>query len=193
VRGPWPGLNETMIRRRTWISATLAAGLVLGLAGLSAYAHWLLSQPKEEPDGWQTIAWPFPRDGWPPGKAWRGHGLEVYLRPKLGFCGNCDTGVVEDSEVDQVTDVDLLDERFTPVGTGSRIRITDLSGRSRLYNIATKDGTRTAWAIAVNHKCDLIVALVVGKVDDAAARQEARVFIESNTVQVWLNQQLEGR
>ena len=30
---------------------------------------------------------------------------------------------------------------------GQRIRITDLLGRSRLYNIATKDGTRTAWAM----------------------------------------------
>jgi len=33
---------------------------------------------------------------------------------------------------------------------------------------------------------------VVGKADDPAARQTARAFIESNTVQVWLNRQLEG-
>ena len=43
-----------------------------------------------------------------------------------------------------------------------------------MSTIATKDGTRTAWGIAVNHKCDLVVALVVGKVDSPAARQEAR-------------------
>jgi hypothetical protein len=34
---------------------------------------------------------------------------------------------------------------------------------------------------------------VVGKVDNLAARQEARAFLESNTVQVWLNRQLDGR
>ena len=59
--------------------------------------------------------------------------LEVYVRPKLGFCGNCETGVVTDEEVDRVTDIDLLDERFAPVQEGSRIRIADLSGRARLY------------------------------------------------------------
>jgi len=48
------------------------------------------------------------------------------VRPKLGFCGNCDTGVVTDEEVDRVTDIDLLDERFTPLKEGSHIRITDL-------------------------------------------------------------------
>ena len=101
--------------------------------------------------------------------------------------------MVEDSEVDQVTDVDLLDEKFTPVGAGSRIRITDLFGRSRLYNIATKDGTRTAWAIAVNYKCDLIVALAVGRLDDPAMQKDVRAFLESDTVQVYVNAALEGR
>jgi hypothetical protein len=34
---------------------------------------------------------------------------------------------------------------------------------------------------------------VVGKLDDPAVRKEAHAFIESNTVQVWLNQLLDGR
>ena len=182
-----------MLARRTLIHALLAATLVVGLVGFSTFAQWYKTWMDEFGPGWHATAWPFLRDGFPPGRAWRNGDVTVYVRPKLGFCGNCDTGVVEDSEVDQVTDIDLLDEKFTPVGAGSRIRITDLFGRSRLYNIATRDGTRTAWAIAVNYKCDLIVALVVGKVDNPAARQEARAFLESNTVQVWLNRQLEGR
>lgn len=182
-----------MLGRRTLIHALLAATLVVGLAGFSTFSRWYTTWMAEFGPGWHATAWPFLRDGFPPGRAWRNGDVTVYVRPKLGFCGNCDTGVVDDSEVDQVTDVDLLDENFTPVGDGSRIRITDLFGRARLYNIATKDGTRTAWGIAVNHKCDLIVALVVGKVDSPAARQEARAFLESNTVQVWLNQQLDGQ
>ena len=96
-----------MLSRRTIVQTSLAAGTVAGLAGMAMYANWRLAQ---EPvaDGWWPIAWPFPRDGWPPGRAWRGHDLEVYVRPKLGFCGNCDTGVVSDEEVDRV--IDLLDE-----------------------------------------------------------------------------------
>jgi hypothetical protein len=182
-----------MLARRTLIQALLAATLMVGLAGFSTFSRWYTTWMEEFGPGWHATAWPFLRDGFPPGRAWRNGDVTVYVRPKLGFCGNCDTGVVDDSEVDQVTDVDLLDEKFTPVGTGSRIRITDLFGRSRLYNIATRDGTRTVWGIAVNYKCDLIVALVVGKVDTLAARQEARAFLESNTVQVWLNRQLDGR
>jgi hypothetical protein len=34
---------------------------------------------------------------------------------------------------------------------------------------------------------------VVGKVDDPAVRNEAHLFLESNTVQVWVNKILEGR
>jgi len=182
-----------MLKQRTLIHALLAATLVVGLLGFSSFAHWYKAWMDEWGPGWHATAWPFLRDGFPPGRAWRNGDLTVYVRPKLGFCGNCDTGVVDDSEVDQVTDVDLLDEKFTPVGTGSRIRITDLFGRARLYNISTRDGTRTVEGIAVNYKCDLIVALAVGKVDDPGVRKEVHEFIESNTVQVWLNRQLEGR
>lgn len=182
-----------MLSRRTLVLALLAGLLVASLAGLSTFAHWYKAWMDEYGPGWHATAWPFLRDGFAPGRAWRNGDTTVYVRPKFGFCANCDTGVVDDSEVDQVTDVDLLDDRFTPVGAGERIRVTDLFGRARLYNIATPAGTRTAWAIAVNYKCDLIVALAVGKLDDPAVRRETRAFLESNTVQVWLNQQLDGR
>jgi len=35
--------------------------------------------------------------------------IEVYLRPKIGFC-NCDSGVADDDEVDRVADLDLISE-----------------------------------------------------------------------------------
>jgi hypothetical protein len=182
-----------MLKQRTLVHALLAATLVVGLLGFSSFARWYKAWMDDWGPGWHATAWPFLRDGFPPGRAWRNGDLTVYVRPKLGFCANCDTGVVDDSEVDQVTDVDLLDEKFTPVADGHRIRITDLFGRARLYNIATRDGTRTAEGIAVNYKCDLIVVLAVGKLDDPAVAREAHEFIESNTVQVWLNKLLEGR
>lgn len=180
-----------MLKRRTLLQASIAGGMVAGLGGFAVVAN--LIEP-EERDGWQPVAWPFPRDNFPPGRAWRGHDLEVYVRPKPGLCGNCETGVVADEEVDRTSDIDLLDPRFTPLKAGSRVRITDLFGRARLYRVKTKTGReRMAEGIAVSHDCDLVVAIVVGKVDDEATRKFAHRFLKSNKVQVWLLQQLEGR
>ena len=123
-----------MLSRRTILQTSLAGGMVAGLAGLAAFANFYPKPDRdEEVTGWRRIAWPFPRDAFPAGRAWKRDDTEVYIRPKLGFCGNCETGVVEDSEVDRVSDVDLLDASFVPAGEGRRIQITDLVGRSRVY------------------------------------------------------------
>lgn len=179
-----------MPSRRALVQTSMVAGLVTGLAGLAAFANW---QPGTA--GWRPKAWPFPRDGWADGQAWRSQGgTEVYVRPKLGFCGNCDTGVVTDEEVDRVTDIDLLDERFTALQPGSPIRIANLAGRARLYRLRMKDGTqRLGEGIAVSNKCDLVVAIVVGNIADESARLAAHQFLESDTVQAWVSKQLEGR
>ena len=77
-------------------------------------------------------------------------------------------------------------------GPGNRIRITDLFGRSRLYRHKMHNGaTRLAEGIVVAYKCDLLVAIVDGNITDK--RKMAHQFLESNTVQVWVNKQLEGR
>ena len=139
-----------MLSRRTILQTSLAGGMVAGLAGLAAFANFYPKPDRdEEITGWRRIAWPFPRDAFPPGRAWKRDDTEVYVRPKLGFCGNCDTGVVEDSEVDRVTDIDLLDEHFVPVREGKRVQITDLSGRARLYRIKKDGRERFAQGIAV--------------------------------------------
>jgi len=183
-----------MLKRRTVVQLSLAGGLVAALAGLAEIGKVRTELGPTDGAGWRPIPWPFPRDGWPPGRGWRRDTTDVYVRPKLGFCGNCDTGVVTDEEVDRVTDIDLLDERFTPVRQGSRIRITDLFGRARLYRYRLKNGAqRYAEGIAVAYKCDLVVAVVVGNVDDDREWKAAHRFLESNTVQVWVNKQLEGR
>src|SRR5258708_3941152 len=156
-----------MLSRRTIVQTSLAVGTVAGLAGVAMYANWRLAQGPEPADGWGPMAWPFPRDGWPPGRAWRGHDLEVYVRPKLGFCGNCDTGVVTDDEVDRVTDIDLLDEKFAPLKEGSRVRITDLIGRARLYRLKMKDGKpRLADGLAVSYNSSLVLPTLLGTPDD---------------------------
>ena len=183
-----------MLKRRTVVQRPWRAALwqawPASPSSASGGRHW--GRPTAPAGG--RSGWPFPHDAWPPGRAWRRDTTEVYVRPKLGFCGNCDTGVVTDEEVDRVTDVDLLDERFAPVRDGSQIRITDLFGRARLYRYKLKNGAqRFAEGIAVAYKCDLVVAVIVGNVADEQERKSAHRFLKSNTVQVWVNQQLEGR
>ena len=179
-----------MLSRRTIVYASLAAVFVIGMGAFSTYVRWDVTHRPWEYDGWRRITWPFPRDGWDEGQAWRGHGLEVYVRPKLGFCGNCDTGVVDDSEVDRVTDIDLVDPLFTPVASGQRIQITDLVGRSRIYKLRSRGSSQLAEAIAVSYRCDLVVAIVVGNVADEELRRKARRFLEADPVQDWINAQL---
>src|SRR5262245_38802944 len=94
---------------------------------------------------WHEITWPFPRDGWPAGRAFHcdadacGAEVELYVRPKIGFC-NCDTGVADDDEVDRVADLDLMSQRFVPLAAGNVIRVAGLAGRSRGYDLSMADG-----------------------------------------------------
>src|ERR1700676_3847696 len=134
------------------------------LTGFAGYQH---ARPGVA--GWREIAWPFPRDGWPAGRAFRcateacGDDVEVYVRPKIGFC-NCDSGVADDDEVDRVADLDLMSERFVPLEAGRVTRIADMPGRLRSYDLQMADGSRhTAIGIAVSRRCDLLVAVAQGK------------------------------
>src|SRR6202171_4815483 len=120
-------------------------------------------------EGWREITWPFPRYGWPAGRAFRcatelcGDDVELYVRPKIGFC-NCDSGVADDDEVDRVADLDLMSERFVPLAPGKVTEIDGMKGRSRAYDLRMADGSRhTAVGIAVSRRCDLLVAGVQGK------------------------------
>jgi len=178
--------------RRTIVQTSLAAGLVAGMVALNLSEHDPPSLGKDMP--WRSTPWPFPRDAWPPGRAWRRGTLEVYVRPKLGFCCDCETGVTTDDEVDRVTDLDLLAERFTPAREGLAVRIGPLPGRARLYRYElASGGLHYAEAIAVSQKCDLVVAVIVGNLSDERERSAVYRFLQSETVLTWLSQQLEGR
>src|ERR1700676_5543280 len=125
---------------------TLLTALAVALCTLSGSAAYENIRPAE---GWREIAWPFPRDGWPAGRAfrcageWCGDEVEVYVRPKIGFC-NCDSGVRDDDEVDRVADLDLISERFVALAPGVTIRIADMPGRLRTYDLQMPDGSRHA-------------------------------------------------
>jgi hypothetical protein len=148
---------------------------------------------------WHEIAWPFPRDAWPPGKAFRctsnacEGGAELYVRPKIGFC-NCATGVADDEEVDRVTDLDLISERFTPVETGHEVHISGMPGRLRHYSLRMQDGTdRQAIGLAISHQCDVVVAVTQGKFAAAPQMERAAIdLLSSKPLSAWLSSALNG-
>ena len=173
-----------------------AAIVALGaLSGAAAYQHAGLHQE----EAWQEIAWPFPRDGWPAGKAFRcgaaacGGEIEVYVRPKIGFC-NCDRGVADDDEVDRVANLDLMSERFAAREAGHVIRVADMPGRLRAYDLDMQDGSRrSAIGIAVSRRCDLLVAVAQGKASAAEVRRAALEYLGSSDMTRWMIAAMEGR
>jgi hypothetical protein len=152
-----------------------------------------MAQPAAAP--WREIAWPFPRDGWPPGRAFRcgaaecGTEVEVYLRPKLGFC-NCDSGVVDDDEVDRVADVDMISPRFVPLKAGDVVRVAGMPGRIRAYDL---EGKRTAIGIAVSHRCDLMAVAAQGSGDAARVQGATLALLGSPQIKKWMTAEMEGR
>src|SRR5258707_14536074 len=149
--------------------------------------------------GWREIAWPFPRDGWPAGRAFRCDAtlcdgeVELYVRPKIGFC-NCDRGVADDDEVDRVADLDLISERFVALEPGRVVRVADMSGRIRNYNLQMQDGSEhAAVGIALSRRCDLLVVAAQGKAPGSGLQHLALDFLAKENVTRWMTAALDGR
>jgi len=176
--------------RRPLTAFAVAMAMLTGIAGF---------QPaRSDVEGWREIAWPFPRDGWPAGRAFRcameacGGEVEVYLRPKAGFC-NCDTGVADDEEVDRVADLDLISERFAPREAGQPIRIAGMPGRIRTYDLGMADGSRhSAVGIAVSHRCDVLVAVAQGAGTASDVQRAALAFLASGEMTRWMTAAMGG-
>jgi hypothetical protein len=177
--------------RRSLTAFAVAICMVTGVAG---FQH-----ARPDVEGWREIAWPFPRDGWPAGRAFRcatelcGDEIEVYVRPKAGFC-NCDSGVRDDEEVDRVADLDLMSERFAPLAPGGVIRIAGMPGRLRSYDLMMSDGSRrAAVGLAVSRRCDLLVAVAQGKTSAPEVQRIALEFLATDAVTKWMVSSLDGR
>jgi len=176
--------------RRPLAALAIAICMLTGVAG---------SQPaRPEIEGWREIAWPFPRDGWPAGRAFRcapeacGDEIEVYVRPKAGFC-NCDSGVADDDEVDRVADLDLISARFVAIAPGSVIRIAEMQGRIRSYDLQMADGARhSAIGIAVSRRCDLLIAVAQGRGTAAGVQRAALDLLASGEMERWMVAAMEG-
>ena len=175
----------------------LITALAVAIGTASAVAGY--EHARSDSAGWREIAWPFPRDGWPAGRVYHctvescGDDIDVYLRPKIGFC-NCDSGVADDDEVDRVADLDLISERFVALEPGQAVHVAGMSGRIRNYSLQMQDGSRhTAAGLAVSRRCDLLVAVAQGKGEGSALQRAALGFLSSGDVAHWMTAALDGR
>src|SRR5438067_5989215 len=178
---------------RRWPAVAAAVFAIGALSAAAAYQH-----AGSKAGDWQEIAWPFPRDGWPAGRAFRCalgicDGAELYVRAKLGFC-NCERGVADDDEVDRVADIDLISPRFVAVAPGEEVRVGELLGRVRRYDLDTSDGEHhAATGIAVSRPCDLLVAVAQGRGEAVAVQRAALAFLGTQEMKRWMVAALDGR
>jgi hypothetical protein len=181
-----------------WFAILIAALAFGALSGGAAY-HKVRAQDASGGDAqWREIAWPYPRDAWPAGRAFRceadscGGAVEIYVRPKIGFC-NCDTGVADDDEVDRVADLDLISQRFVAKEAGRVVRVADLAGRLRNYDLGMPDGSQhAATGIALSHRCDLLVAVAQGERTAVELERIALEFLAADNMRHWMMAALGG-
>ena len=171
------------------LGAGVAAGAAAGvpLAGLS----------RAPQGGWEEIRWPFARDAWPAGRAFRcgdagcGGPMEVYVRPKVGLC-NCATGVSGDAEVDGVSDLDMISLDFRPLAPGRPVAAGGMAGRMRRYVLTTADGREhAAVGFVLSARCDLVAAAALGPAAGTeAARRGVVALLGTTDLVEWIRSKL---
>jgi hypothetical protein len=174
------------------IAAVAAAVLIAGVGG-----YFLAAKPpadthrvstRGEPV-WSEGTWPFPIDQWGEGWAYQckaadcGTDVNLYLRPKLGFC-NCQTGVADDEELDRVSDVDIVGSKASALGPGRPITVHGMKGRSRPYRVAAPSA-KSLLSLAFNNRCDVIVATVIAGDEPVAQEQAVLEFLNGDLVLHW--------
>jgi hypothetical protein len=171
----------------------VAVVLVLGAAGGICAA--LLTAPTALFNGsrpvWIETAWPSAVDHWGRGLAFRctaaacGSEIDVVLRAKFGFCGCAST--IDDAEVDRIADFDLVGGDFAALDVGRPIVVHGMEGRARRYAMSGRGGNeRSAIAVALHDRCDMVVATAVTTGGDLSAREDAVIeLLKTPKVRRW--------
>jgi len=109
--------------------ALRAAVVGISLMAAPGAIHSVPARPPAElQPAWTEFKWPFPVDQWGIGRAFVckpaecGVEVNVYLRPKIGFC-KCATGVDDDDELDRVGDNALIGADMVAPGPGRPIEV----------------------------------------------------------------------
>jgi hypothetical protein len=178
-----------------WLAIAIAAtGCIAGSAavfGLRAPVNPSAMEPV-----WTEVKWPFPLDQWGTGRAFVcmpadcGSKIEVYVRPKIGFC-NCSTGVSDDAELGRVADTDLVSADVRPLGSGRPIKVGWMTGLIRAYRTSGAAAGRQLLSAAFNDECDVVVAVAaLGNGDAAAAAPAVTDFLNSRSMVLWAKKEL---
>lgn len=176
------------------VAAAFCLGGAVGALLLLGGDHARDVPPASDPPRpvWTEVQWPFPLDQWGRGKAFRcapadcGTEVNLYLRAKLGFC-DCKLGVADDTELDRMSDFDLIGNQVSPLGAGRPITVAWMKGRSRAYMVTARNPPgKTAISVAFNDRCDMISAISVLPHDRAAKFEPSIIeFLNSRTVLQW--------
>jgi len=185
-----------------------AVALVAGIGGYAV--AFIAANPPEDTnrtpsrDGpvWTEVAWPFPVDQWGGGWAFQckaadcGIDVNLYLRPKIGFC-NCKSGVSNDDELERVSDIGLVGSESSALGPGRPIEVDWMKGRSRGYQVAAPSGsgrlTKSLLSLAFNpfnDTCDVIVATVIAGEEPATQEQAVLKFLDGDLVRQYAEEVL---
>lgn len=175
-------------------AVTFALGALLLVIGVRAASSIGLAEPQPK---FTEVKWPFMLDQWGTGHAYRcapeacGVEVNVFVRAKIGFC-NCTTGVSDDAELDRVGDISLIGDKFAGIRESEPVKVGWMSGRSRLFDVAPPSVPhRAALAVAINDKCDVIVATVTsGRDVPPEAQRAALAFLNTDTVLDWARREL---
>ena len=141
---------------------------------------------------WREAAWPFLRDGWPAGRAFRcdaahcGEEVMVYARVKAGMC-DCLAGVADDEDLERVSDAGLIAPRLTPEVAGESRSFAGLKARSRLYRL--ENGAALV-VLAGGRNCNAFVAMATARHTLSPTAVEAlRALLDSPALARWIGQQ----
>jgi hypothetical protein len=176
----------------------LAFAMTLAGAGLMAVSVAMFGlhapPPSAHTGGWAEAKWPFLLDQWGTGKAFAcadcGAKVEVYVRPKIGFC-NCTTGVSDDAELERVADTDLVSPNTRPIGPSQSVKIGGMKGLARPYGVSDGETGETLLSVAYNNECDVVVAVAtLGDSDPAVVAPKLVAFLSTAPMLHWARKEL---
>jgi hypothetical protein len=190
-----------MTRLRTAILVVALGAALAGVLGSDAVTVGLAPRATERvvvptSSTFVEVKWPFPRDQWGDGRAFRcaaadcGVEISLYLRPKIGFC-NCETGVADEAELDRVVDIELYSPKYFGLTHGDEIQVGRMRGLSRIYQVDIPyDQPRPILGMAFNQNCDVMVATVIAPLDQLpSAERHVLIFLNGEPFLKWAKAQ----
>ena len=180
------------MRKHATLLIVVTAFMLGGLAGAFA----LLKPRSSIVDAgshapWREIAWPLPMDQWGKGQAFEcmaadcGADVTIYLRAKIGFC-NCKGGLIDDADLDRVSDFDLFGGALYPQGVGQPISVAWMSGRIRPFAVRDGQNEATMLSVGLHDHCDaLVITAVLPRGKLLAAEPAVRTFLGGNILRRW--------